>query len=90
MSNLLAFDSSKVKETTLESTWFRRFFMIKIKKATFYDINYINDKAENKSAIDKLNEYIVENQISKCDIINIEEKNDCDNYCLNLYYCESE
>lgn len=64
--------------------------MIKIKKATFYDINYINDKAENKSAIDKLNEYIVENQISKCDIINIEEKNDCGNYCLNLYYCESE
>ena len=64
--------------------------MIKIKKATFYDINYINDKVKNKSAIDKLNEYIVENQISKCDIINIEEKNDCDNYCLNLYYCESE
>ena len=50
--------------------------MIKIKKATFYDINYINDKVKNKSAIDKLNEYIVENQISKCDIINIEEKND--------------
>ena len=64
--------------------------MIKIKKATFYDINYINDKVKNKSAIDKLNEYIVENQISKCDIINIEEKNDCGNYCLNLYYYESK
>ena len=65
-------------------------FMVKIKKATFWEMDYSNDVVGDKSAIDKLNEYIVENQISKCDIINIEEKNDCGNYCLNLYYCESE
>ena len=43
--------------------------MMKIKKATFWDIDYSNDVAGDKSAIDKLNEYIVENQISKCDIL---------------------
>ena len=65
--------------------------MIKIKKATFYDINYINDKAKNKSAIDKLNEYIVENQISKCDVINVETRGDHGrSRCLNLFYWESE
>ncbi len=64
--------------------------MIKIKKATFWDIDYSNDVVGDKPAIDKLNEYIVENQISKCDVINIETSNDSGNHCLNLYYWESE
>ena len=65
--------------------------MMKIKKATFWDIDYSNDVAGDKSAIDKLNEYIVENQINKCDIINVETR--CDSghsRCLNLFYWESE
>ena len=64
---------------------------MKIKKATFWDIDYSNDVAGDKSDIDKLNEYIVENQISKCDIINVETR--CDSghsRCLNLFYWESE
>ena len=65
--------------------------MIKIKKATFWDIDYSNDVVGDKSAIDKLNEYIVENQISKCDVINIETRGDCvHSRCLNLFYRESE
>ena len=64
--------------------------MMKIKKATFWNIVYANGEVEIKSAIDRLNEYIVENQISKCDIINVETSNDCGNYCLNLFYWESE
>ena len=64
---------------------------MKIKKATFWDIDYSNDVAGDKSAIDKLNEYIVENQISKCDIINVETRCDRGNSrCLNLFYWESE
>ena len=49
--------------------------MMKIKKATFWDIDY-NDISGDKSAIDKLNDYIAENQISKCDIINVETRVD--------------
>ena len=65
--------------------------MIKIKKATFWDIDYSNDIVDDKSAIDKLNEYIVENQISKCDVINIESRgNDRRSRCLNLFYWEDE
>lgn len=64
---------------------------MKIKKATFWDIDYSNDVAGEKSAIDKLNEYIVENQISKCDIINAETRGDHGHSrCLNLFYWESE
>ena len=63
--------------------------MMKIKKATFWDIDY-NDIADDKSAIDKLNDYIAENQISKCDIINVETRVDCGHSrCLNLFYWES-
>lgn len=66
----------------------RGIFMMKIKKATFWDID---DIADDKSAIDKLNDYIAENQISKCDIINVETRDDCrHNRCLNLFYWESE
>ena len=65
--------------------------MMKIKKATFWDIDYSNDVVGDKSAIDKLNEYIVENQISKCDVINVETEGDCElNRRLNLFYWESE
>lgn len=64
--------------------------MMKIKKVTFWDIVYANDKAKNKSAIESLNEYIIKKQISKCDVINIETSNDSGNYCLNLFYWESE
>ena len=65
--------------------------MMKIKKATFWNIVYINGEVEIKSAIDKLNEYIVENQISKCDIINVETRGDRGHSrCLNLFYWESE
>ena len=65
--------------------------MIKIKKVTFYDTVHINDKLENKSAVDRLNEYLVEKQISKCDVINIETRGDCvHSRCLNLFYWESE
>ena len=64
---------------------------MKIKKATFWNIVYINGEVEIKSAIDKLNEYIVENQISKCDIINVETRGDRGHSrCLNLFYWESE
>ena len=64
---------------------------MKIKKATFWDIDYSNDGVCNKSSIDKLNEYIVENQISKCDIINVETRGDSvHSRCLNLFYWESE
>ena len=63
--------------------------MMKIKKATFWDIDY-NDVAGDKSAIDKLNDYIAENQISKCDIINAETRVDRGHSrCLNLFYWES-
>ena len=63
--------------------------MMKIKKATFWDIDYSNDVVGDKSAIDKLNEYIVENQISKCDIINVETRGDHGHSrCLNLFYWE--
>lgn len=65
--------------------------MMKIKKATFWDIDYSNDVVGDKSAIDKLNEYIVEHQISKCDVINVEKGTDCEgSRCLNLFYWESE
>ena len=65
--------------------------MMKIKKATFWDIDYSNDVAGDKSAIDKLNEYIVENKISKCDVVNVETRGDHGhNRCLNLFYWESE
>ena len=65
--------------------------MMKIKKATFWDIDYSNDVAGDKSAIDKLNEYIVENKISKCDVINVETRGDRGHsHCLNLFYWESE
>lgn len=65
--------------------------MIKIKKVTFWDIDYSNDVVGDKSAIDKLNEYIVENQISKCDVINIETRGDyVHSRRLNLFYWESE
>ena len=64
---------------------------MKIKKATFWDIDYSNDVAGDKSAIDRLNEYIVENQISKCDIISVETRGDSGHSrCLNLFYWESE
>ena len=64
---------------------------MKIKKATFWDIDYSNDVVGDKSAIDKLNEYIVENQISKCDVLNVETSTDCeDSRCLNLFYWEDE
>lgn len=57
--------------------------MMKIKKATFWN--------GDKSDIDKLNDYIVENQISKCDVLNVETSTDCEgNRCLNLFYWESE
>ena len=59
---------------------------MKIKKATFWDIDYSNDVVGDKSAIDKLNEYIVENQISKCDVINIESRgNDRHSRFFNLF-----
>ena len=65
--------------------------MMKIKKVTFWDIDYSNDVAGDKSAIDKLNEYIVENKISKCDIINVETEGDCErDRRLNLFYWEAE
>ena len=62
-----------------------------IKKVTFWDIVYANDKTKNKSAIESLNEYIAKNQISKCDILNIETKGDDQHSrCLNLFYWENE
>ena len=62
---------------------------MKIKKATFWDIDYSNNVADDKSAIDKLNEYIVENKISKCDVINVETRGDRGHSrCLNLFYWE--
>ena len=65
--------------------------MMKIKKVTFWDIDYSNDVVGDKSAIDKLNEYIVENKISKCDIINVETEGDCErDRRLNLFYWEAE
>ena len=65
--------------------------MMKIKKVTFWDIDYSNDVVDDKSAIDKLNEYIVENKISKCDIINVETEGDCErDRRLNLFYWEAE
>lgn len=65
--------------------------MIKIKKATFWNISYVNGALETKSAIDRLNEYITKNQISKCDVINVETEGDCElNRRLNLFYWESE
>ena len=64
---------------------------MKIKKVTFWDIDYSNDVVDDKSAIDKLNEYIVENKISKCDIINVETEGDCErDRRLNLFYWEAE
>ena len=64
---------------------------MKIKKATFWDIDYNNDVVGDKSAIDRLNDFIVENQISKCDVLNVETSTDCEgSRCLNLYYWESE
>ena len=62
---------------------------MKIKKVTFWDIDYSNDVVGDKSAIDKLNEYIVENKISKCDIINVETEGERDRR-LNLFYWEAE
>ena len=65
--------------------------MMKIKKVTFWNIVYINGEVEIKSAIDRLNEYITKNQISKCDIINVETEGDCERDCrLNLFYWEAE
>ena len=65
--------------------------MMKIKKATFWNIVYINGGLSNKSAIDRLNEYIIKNQISKCDVINIETRGGRGHSrCLNLFYWESE
>lgn len=65
--------------------------MIKIKKATFWDANNINDEVDNKSALDKLNEYIIKKQISKCDVLSVETSADCEgSRCLNLFYWESE
>ena len=62
-----------------------------IKKATFWNIVYTNGEVEIKSAIDRLNEYITKNQISKCDIINVETRGDRGHSrCLNLFYWESE
>ena len=62
-----------------------------IKKATFWNIVYTNGEVEIKSAIDRLNEYITKNQISKCDIINVETEGDCErDRCLNLFYWEAE
>ena len=58
---------------------------MKIKKVTFWDIDYSNDVA----AIDQLNEYITKNQISKCDIINVETEGERD-HRLNLFYWEAE
>lgn len=61
-----------------------------IKKATFWNTSNINDNADNKSALDRLNEYIIKEQISKCDVINVETSTDCEgNRCLNLFYWES-
>ena len=65
--------------------------MMKIKKATFWNIVYINGGLSNKSAIDRLNEYIIKNQISKCDVINVETEGDCElNRHLNLFYWEDD
>ena len=65
--------------------------MMKIKKVTFWNIVYTNDEVVIKSAIDRLNEYITKNQISKCDIINVETEGDCErDRRLNLFYWESE
>ena len=62
-----------------------------VKKATFWNTSSINDKADNKSALERLNEYIIKNQISKCDIINIETEGDCElNRRLNLFYWKDE
>ena len=56
---------------------------MKIKKATFWN--------GDKSAIDRLNDFIVENQISKCDVLNVETSTDCEGHrCLNLFYWEDE
>ena len=64
---------------------------MKIKKVTFWDIVYANDKVKNKSAIESLNEYIIKKQISKCDIINVETEGDCErDRRLNLFYWEAE
>lgn len=64
--------------------------MMKIKKATFWSTSNSNDEPDNKSAVDRLNEYIVKNQISKCDVLSIETSTDCEgNHCLNLFYWES-
>lgn len=61
-----------------------------LKKVTFWNIVYINGEVI-KSAIDRLNEYIIKNQISKCDIINVETEGDCErDRRLNLFYWESE
>lgn len=55
-----------------------------IKKATFLCVN------GDKSALDRLNDFIVENKISKCDVLNIETSTDCEGTrCLILYYWES-
>lgn len=54
-----------------------------IKKATFWS-------TDDKSAVDKLNLYIAKEEISKCDILNIETSVDCEgNHFLNLFYWES-
>lgn len=57
---------------------------MKIKKATFWSIG-------NKSDLDELNEYILKEQISKCDVLSVETSTDCEgNRCLNLFYWEDE
>ena len=65
--------------------------MMTIKKATFWDIVYSDDASGDKSAIDRLNDYIVKNQISECDVLNVETSTDCEgSRCLNLFYWEDE
>ena len=55
-----------------------------IKKATFWD-------TDNKSALDMLNEFIVKEMISKCDVLTVETNSDSEGHrCLNLFYWESE
>lgn len=61
---------------------------MEIKNATFWPKN-IYDEDDYKSALDRLNEFIVKNKIRKCNVINIETEIDGDgNHCLNLFYWE--
>lgn len=61
---------------------------MEIKNAIFWP-NNIYDEDDYKSALDRLNEFIVKKKIRKSNVINIETEIDGDgNHCLNLFYWE--